>query len=115
MSSKLMSQKNDSETFPVATMKTVIKSTMSKMVNLCTLPLGFSLIVNISCIIFVGWKSTECFSKYFDYPQGTRVDIKHSDNTAQFPTLTICAVDSNDKPPGLRWNNSHLNKCGIEG
>ena len=96
---------------------TKLKSTISKKVNLChpILPLGFSLIVNISCIIFVGWKSTECFIKYFDYPQGTRVDIKHSENTAQFPTLTICAVDSNDEPPGLRWNISHLNKCGIEG
>ena len=74
-----------------------------------------SLIVNISCIIFVGWKSTECFIKYFDYPHGARVDIKHSSHTAWFPTITICAVDIDDNPPGLRWNISHLNKCGIQG
>ena len=90
---------------------------MSKGDILChsILPLVFSLIVNISCIIFVGWKSTECFIKYFNYPQTTKVDFKHSDNTTQFPTLSICAVDSDDEPPGLRWNISHLNKCGIEG
>ena len=90
---------------------------MSKNDNLShsILPLGFPLIVNISCIIFVGWKSTECFIKYFDYPQTTKVDFKHSDNTTQFPTLSICAVDSDNEPPGLRWNISHLNKCGIKG
>ena len=77
--------------------------------------IGFSLIVNISCIIFVGWKSTECLIKYFNYPQGTRMDIKHTGNIAQFPTITICAVNTDEKPPGLRWNISHLNKCGIQG
>ena len=89
---------------------TKVKSPIPKNFNLChsILPLGFSLIVNISCIIFVGWKSTECFIKYFDYPQGTRVDIKHSSHTTQFPTVTICA------PPDLQWNISHLNKCSIE-
>ena len=75
----------------------------------------FSLIVNISCTIFVGWKSTECFIKYFDYPRGASVDIKHSSHTARFPTITICAVDIDNNPPGLRWNISHLNKCGIKG
>ena len=75
----------------------------------------FSLIVNISCTIFVGWKSTECFIKYFDFPHGASVDIKHSSHTARFPTITICAVDVDDIPPGLRWNISHLNKCGIKG
>ena len=90
---------------------------MSKNLNLYhpIWSIGFSLIVNISCIIFVGWKSTECAIKYFDYPQGTRADIKYTGNIAQFPTLTICAVNTDDKPPGLRWNISHLNKCGIEG
>ena len=93
---------------------TKIKSPMSKKFNLFhpILSLGFSLILNMSCIIFVGWKSSECFLKYFDYPQGTRVDIKHSSLTTQFPTLTICA-DKN--PLGLRWNITHLNKCGIQG
>ena len=79
------------------------------------LSIGFSLIVNISCIIFVGWKTTECFILYFNFPQGTKVDIQHSANIAQFPTLTICAVNTDEKPPGLRWNISHLNKCGIQG
>ena len=75
----------------------------------------FSLIVNISCIIFVSWKSTECFIKYIEYPQGTKVDIKLSGNTAQFPTVTICAANTNKNPPGIRWNISHLNKCGLKG
>ena len=43
------------------------------------------------------------------------MDLKDSDNMAQFPLLTICAVDTDEKPPGLRWNISHLNKCGIKG
>ena len=63
----------------------------------------------------MSWKSTECFIKYFEYPQGTKVDIKHSGHTAQFPTVTICAVDTDKESPGLRWNISHLNKCGIKG
>ena len=75
----------------------------------------FSLIVNISCIIFVSWKSTECFIKYIEYPQGTKVDIKISGNTAQFPIVTICAANTNKNPPGIRWNISHLNKCGLKG
>ena len=96
---------------------TKIKSPISKNFNTChsILALGFSLIVNISCIIFVGWKSTECFIKYFDYPQGTRVEIKHSSHTTQFPTITICAVTTDVNSLGLRWNISHLNKCGIRG
>ena len=90
---------------------------MSKNVNLChpILSNGFSIIVNISCIIFVGWKTTECFIKYFNYPQGTKVNFKYSGFTTHFPSITICAVDTDDKPPGLRWNISHLNKCGIQG
>ena len=93
------------------------KFKMSKKVNKChsILPLGFSLIVNISCFIFVGWKSTECFIKYFNYPKGTTVDVKHSSNTAQFPTITIYALDTDEEHPGLRWNISHLNRCGIQG
>ena len=90
---------------------------MSKKVNLdhSTFSLGFFLMVNILCAIFVGWKSTECLMKYLNYPQGTQVDIQNSGYTAQFPSITICAVDTDDKPPGLRWNTSHLNKCGIQG
>ena len=93
---------------------TKIKSPISKKFTIGhpILSLGFSLMVNISCIIFVGSKSTECLLKYFDYPQGTRVDIKHSSHTTQFPTLTVCA-DVN--PLGLRWNITHLNKCGFQG
>ena len=87
---------------------------MSQNDNLChlNLQLVFLIIVNISCTIFVGWKSTECFIKYFDYPQVTRVDIKHSSHTDRFPSITVCAVAP---PSGLRWNISHLNKCGIQG
>ena len=90
---------------------TKIKSTILKNI----LAFGFWIIVNISCIIFVGWKSTECFIKYLDYPQATRVDIKDSDTIEQFPLTTICAADTDRNPPGLRWNISHLDKCGING
>ena len=77
--------------------------------------IGFSLMVNISCIIFVGWKTTECFIKYFEYPIGTKVNIELSSHIKLFPSLTICAVDVDEKPSGLRWNISHLSKCGIQG
>ena len=97
----------------------VIKLTMQKMLKKSNgqsiLSLGFSLVVKISCIVFVGWKSTECFMKYLNHPRGSNLDIKNSGDTAQFPTLTICAVDSDNEPPGLRWNISYLNKCGIKG
>ena len=71
-----------------------------------------SLTVNILSISFVGWKTTECLIKYFNYPKGTTVDIKHSGNTAQFPAITICPLDTDEK---ARWNLSHLSKCGIQG
>ena len=90
---------------------TKIKSTILKNI----LAFGFWIIVNISCFIFVGWKSTECFIKYLDYPQATRVDIKDSYTIEQFPLITICVAESDLKPPGLRWNISHLDKCGIKG
>ena len=71
----------------------VIKLTMQKMLKKSNgqsiLSLGFSLVVKISCIVFVGWKSTECFMKYLNHPRGSNLDIKHSGDTAQFPTLTI--------------------------
>ena len=71
-----------------------------------------SLSVNILCISFVGWKTTECIIKYLNNPKGTTVDIKHSGNAEHFPTITICPLDTDEK---ARWNLSHLSKCGIQG
>ena len=84
---------------------------MSKNVDLGLWSI-FSLSVNTLCISFVGWKTTECLIKYFNYPKGTTVDIKHSGNTAQFPAITICALDRLEYP---KWNLTHLSKCGIHG
>ena len=74
------------------------------------LSLSVSFMVHFSCVCFVIWKSTECFMKFYDYPYGTKLEIKHAANTDQFPTITICAMNE-----GVRWNYSHLNYCGIKG
>ena len=76
--------------------------------------LGFSGIVNIFCITFVSWKTTECIIKYLNKAQGTKVDYTYTAKTNQFPVISVCAVRTTDKPPGLKWNVSHLNHCGIE-
>ena len=58
------------------------------------------------------WKTTQCFIKFFNEPQGTHLDIKKITNIDHFPRFTICAVNS-DEDDGMRWNISHLNFCGL--
>ena len=67
-------------------------------------------IINIACICFVAQKSTECFIKFIEKPQGTKLIIQKISNIDHFPAITICANE--DK---LRWNTTHLNHCGIKG
>ena len=68
-----------------------------------------SCMIHISCICFVGWKTAECFMKFFDNPQGTKLDVKNLATVGKFPSMTIGARNE-----GLRWNVSHLNYCGIQ-
>ena len=66
-------------------------------------------IVNATCVFFVAWKSTECLLKFIENPIGTKLEVKDSMETDNFPSITICATNSTD-----RWNTTHLNICGIE-
>ena len=61
----------------------------------------------------VGWKSTQCFIKFLNKPQGINLGIKDAAKTDRFPMLTVCGVDS-DEEYGMRWNLSHLSHCGIQ-
>ena len=70
--------------------------------------------INMACICFVGWKSTQCFIKFLNKPQGINLGIKDAAKTDRFPMLTVCGVDS-DEEHGMRWNLSHLSHCGIKG
>ena len=73
------------------------------------LSLGLWTIINISCTIFVMWKTFLCATRYWDRPQGTKLDIEDSSlYPINFPGVTICATDKN-----IRWNSSHLSHCGI--
>ena len=80
--------------------------------NIIYLSSTVSWVINITCVCFVTWKTTQCFIKFFDEPQGTHLDIKKITNIDHFPRFTICAVNS-DEDDGMRWNISHLNFCGI--
>ena len=63
--------------------------------------------VNIPCICFVFWKSTECLIKFFDKPQGTQLVIEHPVKINNFPSFSICGYGK------MRWNESYLKNCGI--
>ena len=73
------------------------------------LSLGLWTIINICCTVFVMWKTFLCATRYWDRPQGTKLDIEDSSlYPINFPGVTICATDKN-----IRWNSSHLIHCGI--
>ena len=66
-------------------------------------------IVNAICVLFVAVKSTECLLKFLENPIGTKLEVKDSMETDNFPSITICALNKTD-----RWNATHLNICEIE-
>ena len=65
--------------------------------------------VNATCVLFVAVKSTECLLKFLENPIGTKLEVKDSMETDNFPSITICATNNTD-----RWNATHLNICEIE-
>ena len=77
--------------------------------SISILSFTISFMIHISCICFVTWKTTECFMKFFDNPQGTKLEVKNLAAVDKFPAITIGAMNK-----GLRWNVSHLNHCGIQ-
>ena len=64
--------------------------------------------VTILCLLFVTWQSFKCISKYVNAPQGTKMNLKNTDETNQFPAITICK-NSRSVPYDL----DRLEDCGI--
>ena len=73
----------------------------------------FIYVVNVACFSFVFWKTSECIIKFLNNPRGTKMDIWYTENTDNFPAITICSAANNDG--GMRWNTEHLKQCGISG
>ena len=45
--------------------------------------------INVSCMLFVIWKTTECIQTYADAPIGTKLGMKKSADLP-FPDITVC-------------------------
>ena len=45
--------------------------------------------INLSCMLFVIWKTTECIQTYVDVPVGTKLGMKKS-TELPFPDITVC-------------------------
>ena len=45
--------------------------------------------INVSCLLFVIWKTTECMETYMDVPIGTKLGMKKSADLP-FPDITVC-------------------------
>ena len=51
---------------------------------------SFSIVcINLSCMLFVIWKTTECIQTYVDVPVGTKLGMKKS-TELPFPDITVC-------------------------
>ena len=49
----------------------------------------FMVCINVSCLLFVIWKTTECMETYMDVPIGTKLGMKKSADLP-FPDITVC-------------------------
>ena len=49
----------------------------------------FMVCINVSCMLFVIWKTTECIQTYVDAPTGTKLGMKKSADLP-FPDITVC-------------------------
>ena len=64
------------------------------------------------CLAFVIWKSSKCFSKFFNKPQVTTVSVQKAANFP-FPSITICSVFG-DLGEYQKFNTSYLEDvCGF--
>ena len=64
--------------------------------------------VSLACFVFVFWQSVLCIEKYIGKPQGTKLSLQHTSEIPQFPAITICPSEIEDK-----YNSSELNRCGL--
>ena len=72
-----------------------------------------SFCVNTSCLTFVVWQGIQCFTKYLDKPQGTKISEQKVANVP-FPAITICGLFPNDWYGDSAFNITYLkNVCGI--
>ena len=66
---------------------------------------GFHCLILILCHIFVTYMAVQCFSQYFEHPQG--VDLKVQDVMENIsPQFTICDSE--------KYDISVLRECGLE-
>ena len=64
------------------------------------------------CLAFVIWKSSKCFSKFFNKPQVTTVSVQKAANFP-FPAITICSVFG-DLGEYQKFDTSYLEDvCGF--
>ena len=52
--------------------------------------------INVSCLLFVIWKTTECMQTYVDVPIGTKLGMKKS-TELPFPDITVCGNYGTEK------------------
>ena len=64
--------------------------------------------ISLACFVFVFWQSVLCIEKYIGKPQGTKLSLQHTSEIPQFPAITICPSEIEDK-----YNSSELNRCGL--
>ena len=64
--------------------------------------------ISLACFVFVFWQSVQCIEKYIGKPQGTKLSLQHTSEIPQFPAITICPSEIEDK-----YNSSELNRCGL--
>lgn len=75
---------------------------------------GLAIIINVICFCFVISKSIECFVKYSKSPKGTNIGVEYTGHQKIFPTVSICGVSPKVDNDSIRWNLTHLHKCGMD-
>ena len=64
--------------------------------------------ITLACFAFVLWKSVQCFEKYIENPQSTKLSLQHISEIHQFPAITICPYLASNK-----YDKAHLKRCGL--
>ena len=71
----------------------------------------FSAVLLLSCSIFVLFKGYECFKKYLDEPEGSRVQYVFA-GSLPFPAITFCPVDITGFLP-KSYNEKAMKSCNL--
>ena len=92
--------------------------TTRKAVLPTVLHYAVSLLIIGGCVVFVTFQTTECISKFLEYPQGTKMSIQFIGNTSSFPAITVCTHPEfgikQGKTQHKTYNKTILDDCGIK-